>query len=172
MARTEVQEANEAVLAAVDDWLASRDPSSAGSGRYVDACGALHLAAEARRKAIARQDVREREVYLRSDASAEEREAAQAAMISRGGWRGLVFHLLAMRGAAADVTLEHWCSGQASNYGLRPEAAKHQTISSARKSLVDCGLVRADGAVIINGRRHMLWTLTTDGRRHATGLPS
>lgn len=161
MARTEVQEANEAVLAAADELLVE-------SERGFYDVGALLLAIRERRAAIARQDVKEKSVYLRSDATESERQAARAAMVSRPGWRKCIYDLLLNYplSGLSDREIEEFCRGRRRGqlHGLKladveipDRRISHQSLSSARKSLVDAGLVYAFGAEIHEGRRHIRW---------------
>jgi hypothetical protein len=117
-----------------------------------------------RRAAIDRQDVEERSVYLRTDASEAEKQAARAAMIARPTVRRFVYwSILSAPGerGLSDRQLE----ARSRNYPgqlchgvhVPPGGWSHQTISSARKSLVDAGLLYAFGAEIVNGRRHTTW---------------
>lgn len=156
MARTKVQDANEAVLAAADAWFESPD--------FIGGLDALLDAVKARREAIAAQSLDDPEVYVRNDAHTSEREAAARAMIARPGYRRLVYNIIRVGGPVSDRGIEYvlWSNSQR---GVRkmfdvefpPQGLPHQTLSSARKSLVDCGLVYADGHEKINGRKHILW---------------
>lgn len=160
MARTEVQEASDAVLAAADELLVEAERG------FYDV-GALLLAVRGRRAAIARQDVKEKSVYLRSDATESEKQAARAAMISRPGWRKCIYDLLLTRPlfGLSDREIEEICEnrrGQTLDFKLGDveipdRRISHQSLSSARKSLVDAGLVYAFGAEIHEGRRHIRW---------------
>jgi len=154
MARSRMTELEEAVLNAADTW---RDVESWSDTVDFHALQALMDAVDARRAEIARQDVSAKHVYLRTDAGPAEVAAAQAAMLNRAGWRSLIYDALNRVGPRSDRELEYFAPRLAVQYGLKPEGATHQTISSARNSLVRCRLVAADGFTVIDGRKHTRW---------------
>lgn len=164
MSRTEVQVAAENVITRADAWLTTyQEPTSV----IAVAEGRIRLAAAVNfwRDAVRRQDVRDAEVYLRNTPTVVEREAAAAAMISRPGWRQMVYDTLAWETKWGRGSSDRWLELTFRNntrhgpVSLRPLPGEpsHQTISSARKSLVDAGLVWARGVEVVKGRKHTLW---------------
>lgn len=161
MARSEVQEASAAVLDAADAFY-----DAVGTDRYVECGDRLAGAIEWRRAAIQRQEVETRDVALRHDASPEERQAAQAAMLARPGWRRCLYDLLLHDRPRSDQGLEDLCStfrgatflaGDGTRIEIPDRRVSHQSISSARNSLCEVGLVTQAGAEIRNGRQHKTW---------------
>lgn len=165
MSRTEVQEASAAVLLAAEAWYFAYRGEEEATMDYATARTNLHDAVAARFVAIARQDVKESSVFLRSDASEAEKQAARAAMIARPGWRKFIYELLSHGRKMSDRQIEMIASRNRGHGLLYPTGwvevpdrkVTHQSLSSARKSLVDAGLVYAMGAEIHEGRRHTLW---------------
>jgi len=156
MSRTEVQSAAEAVITAADAWYETREDTEQ---RY------LVNAVYRWRAAVAQQDALDAEVYLRRGAKTVDREAAAAAMIARPGWRKLIYEMISWstrwNEGLSDRRIEV-LFGMYPNHGPvdlthPPGKPTHQTISSARKSLVDAGLVYAFGVEIVEGRQHNLW---------------
>ena len=166
MARTKVQEANEAVLAAGEAWLDSVDQYGSISclDGAVKSRADLIVALRNRREAIAAQDVEDAEAYLRNEPSTPEREALQRAMLKRRGHRRLIWKILWHYGrpnGMSDRALEAWVYGrrgdQQFNCDIPVDGIPHQTISSARKSLVDAGLVYKAGYETVGNSKHTLW---------------
>lgn len=170
MSRTEVAKTRDALVEAAL-VINDTDLDDLPTAERRAAWHAFMCAVDRYRAAVARQSVDDPEVYVQNNSRTADREAAQAAILSRGKWRRIVYRMLQLQvdlGATgrSDRWLEEAIRSRAIAFRqfegdpLDPAKVTHQTISSARKSLVDCGLVRACGGEIVNGRLHTLWTVT------------
>lgn len=173
MARTRVQEAVEAVVEAASAYDAHLDCNPL-SLAFADAHRWFRAAVAEWRAAIAAQDVADPEVYLRDGAHESERQAAAAAMVNRPGLRKLVYEMLlnderacvaagtpdryvGLSDRKLEVLLNEHAGGRFGGIDIPDRHYSHQSVSSARKSLVDAGLVYKWGAERVHGRRHIVW---------------